>query len=261
MDTNTQSDTAPRRVSRRFAVGTILTVLAGFSLGMVTGGSQEIPPAEASGLVVPLQTRDAVAKGESLVLVIGGVYDSQAEAAAAAASMPLGETQGFYVDQTNNYRLRGSYQQTSTDKTWLKCGPDGAGPKKCFAHDAGTYAAHAPVVLRHHDLTDIDSLLNAAEPLGCGKVGKPRCKSKVFPKLVRGTGLAPGKWLTVSGFRTKKGAEQFMELMRSIGGAEDLVSVRAEKAGGPDIGLGQEEHPDGSGPLLDELPNQEYFQE
>jgi hypothetical protein len=50
-----------------------------------------------------------------------------------------------------------------------------------------------------------------------------------------------------------------MEFARSVG-ITGLVTVQAFKLGGGDVGLGQEPHPDGSGPLDGPLDDQESYQ-
>lgn len=90
---------------------------------------------------------------------------------------------------------------------------------------------------------------------------------RVAPPVVlryRGDGagptLTPGTWILLSAFRTLRGAEEFMELARAATGSSDFLVLRVRKLGGPYVGLGQERHPDGSGPLRGPLPNQESFQ-
>ncbi len=51
-----------------------------------------------------------------------------------------------------------------------------------------------------------------------------------------------------------------VELARSAG-ATELVALRVIKLGGPYVGLGQEAHPDGSGPLLGPLPDPGAYQD
>lgn len=66
-------------------------------------------------------------------------------------------------------------------------------------------------------------------------------------------------YLVLTAFRTKKGAEEFVELARNRG--YETSVVRARKIGGPYVGLGQEANPDGvSGPLIDPLPDPDSFQ-
>lgn len=72
--------------------------------------------------------------------------------------------------------------------------------------------------------------------------------------------LGTGQWLELSAFRTWDGAMDWMEMVEMSEGygfgdayAEAAIYL-VEKTGGPYVGLGQEAHPDGSGPLLGPLP-------
>lgn len=74
----------------------------------------------------------------------------------------------------------------------------------------------------------------------------------------------PDAWLAVAAFRTLRGATDFLGTVQALRGpdfAGDLVVLRATRvAGASSIGLGQEPHPAGSGPLVDELPDQGLYQ-
>ena len=80
----------------------------------------------------------------------------------------------------------------------------------------------------------------------------------VGPGLVDGQ-LVAGQWLELSAFRTWDGAMGWMEMVESsegygFGDAYAAAAVYlVEKIGGPYVGLGQESHPDGSGPLVEPL--------
>lgn len=77
-----------------------------------------------------------------------------------------------------------------------------------------------------------------------------------------GVGLdwpSPGAWLTVSAFRTLEGAENFMAYLREMTPVRPFAVQVARQAGSTDIGLGQEAAPDGSGPLVAPLENQQSF--
>jgi hypothetical protein len=66
-------------------------------------------------------------------------------------------------------------------------------------------------------------------------------------------GEPPGRWLLVSGFRTVRGAAEFEELLRVL--RIDVVRrIVTTYRGSDPIGLGQEPHPNGDGPLLSPLP-------
>ncbi|GAC1415484.1 MAG: hypothetical protein NVSMB57_10980 [Actinomycetota bacterium] len=63
------------------------------------------------------------------------------------------------------------------------------------------------------------------------------------------TAMKPGGWALVSAFRTASGAGSF-ESLAGIAGAKHLRRVVTRYTGKQWIGLGQEEKPDGSGPLV-----------
>lgn len=169
--------------------------------------------------------------GESLVLVIAAQVPSPEVAARLAqVNAPFGELHGFSHDASEHYELTGLYVPEGPDAVDVPCSdaigcPDGM----------VTARELQPIRLRHMPL-----------------VGEITPSEGVYQ-------LVEGSSLIVSGFRTKAGAEEFLELARALG-VTDLVTVQARKLGGGDIGLGQEPHPDGSGPLLGPLGDQEAFQ-
>jgi len=59
-----------------------------------------------------------------------------------------------------------------------------------------------------------------------------------------------GDFALVSVFRTVRGAREFIDLAHGFGYPADLLATRVRSLGGLYAGLGQEEAPDGSGPLL-----------
>lgn len=65
----------------------------------------------------------------------------------------------------------------------------------------------------------------------------------------------PGKggWALVSAFRTREGAEDFAEIAR-LAGANAHITPRLLNKGWVYAGLGQEENPDGTGPLTEPVP-------
>lgn len=69
-----------------------------------------------------------------------------------------------------------------------------------------------------------------------------------------------GRWILVSGFRTKIGAQEFIDLLRASG-SQSYAVYRVKKLRGAFIGLGQAGHPDGRGPLLEPLPNPTAYQD
>ena len=60
----------------------------------------------------------------------------------------------------------------------------------------------------------------------------------------------PGDFALVSVFRTQEGAQAFVDLAAGFGYAATLLPQRVRSLGGLYAGLGQEENPDGSGPLV-----------
>lgn len=67
-------------------------------------------------------------------------------------------------------------------------------------------------------------------------------------------GLVPGRWMLVSAFRTREGADEFAEIARAAG-VTDLREIVVRYLGTQYIGLGQEANPDGTGPLTAPLPD------
>lgn len=115
------------------------------------------------------------------------------------------------------------------------------------------------VQLVYHSL---DRAAPVQDPEPCGIIDAPPCTAGRISQLLATTTddtLGDGV-LLLSAFRTKTGAAAFMELARSAG-ATDLVALRVIKLGGPYVGLGQEAHPDGSGPLLGPLPDPGAYQD
>jgi hypothetical protein len=65
---------------------------------------------------------------------------------------------------------------------------------------------------------------------------------------------SPGDWALVSAFRTEEGARGFAELAASMGHPATILPNRVQSLGLVFAGLGQEADPDGSGPLLEPVP-------
>ena len=81
--------------SRVIVAGTIVGALA-LVVGLSTVASTKPEQQPYGPPIGPSVPRDTGA-GERLILVVGGVYPSRAEADAANASMVLGDLQGYYV--------------------------------------------------------------------------------------------------------------------------------------------------------------------
>ena len=74
-----------------------------------------------------------------------------------------------------------------------------------------------------------------------------------FVGLRRVLGASAADHVLVTAFRTEEGAVDFLGLARAMD-APALVTPRLENLGFEYVGLGQEAHPDGSGPLIGPLP-------
>lgn len=172
---------------------------------------------------------------ESLILVVAAqVPAADVERTLQEVNAPFGELQGFSFDSSDQYELTGLYVRTTPDTLDVPCSAETDCPE-----GLSTIKELQPVDLQLVQL-GADSTLPAAARTDFS--------------------LVTGQTLLLSAFRTKQGAEEFMEFAQALG-VTDLVAVQALKLGGGDIGLGQEPHPDGSGPLLGPLGDQEAFQQ
>jgi hypothetical protein len=149
-----------------------LTAGLAITIGLMAATARTSPAPRPYGRPEgPAVPRDTGA-GELLLAVVGGVYETRAQAEQANDAMQFGDLQGFYV---------------------------------------------APV-------------------------GQ-------FQGFTQGVG-EPGDFALVSVFRTEEGAEEFVELATGFGYTATILPERVRSLGGLYAGLGQEENPDGSGPLV-----------
>ncbi len=74
-----------------------------------------------------------------------------------------------------------------------------------------------------------------------------------FVGLEQVLGDANAEYVLVSAFRTSRGAQEFLDLVRTAGYPASLTP-RLENLGYEYVGLGQESAPDGIGPLTDPIP-------
>jgi hypothetical protein len=74
-----------------------------------------------------------------------------------------------------------------------------------------------------------------------------------FVGLADAIGARSSDFVLVSAFRTAQGAEEFASLARAAGDSA-VITPRLENLGVEYVGLGQEAHPDGNGPLTGPLP-------
>lgn len=240
---------------RRAIVLVAVAAMVGTAVGVVTA-------APVTELTKPERSLDLArmsGTGERLIIVIGGMYETEETAAKASGDINFGDMAGFYVDAAENYRVIGYYAQNKPDAVGISCDdvPKTAG--ECVP--GSSIVANQPVSLEYHDLADASGLLTARSTTVCDTLGQPPCTAKRLLGLISQPDwqFAPGQYLLLSVFRTRRGAEEFAELARDRGAT--VAVVRAVKLGGPYVGLGQEAHPDGvSGPLLDPLGDPDQYQ-
>ena len=217
--------------------------------------------------VAAAPTLERTGIGESILLVVADITDpSRAEARARTLNARFGALSGFAVDSTDGYDLRAALVQSSPDVVVVKCPAIGNVFQKTVSSemltlecrtDVARVDVQRPVVLQY---VPRSSLASFAWPDPCGGVGLPPCQKERLMQLFGDDLRMPlRRALIASGFRTKAGAEEFIALARTFG-VTDLVTIQAYKLGGRSIGLGQEAHPDGSGPLEGPLPDQDAHQ-
>jgi hypothetical protein len=193
--------------------------------------------------------------GETVLLVVADVVDpGSAGATADRLNTRFGELRGFSIDSTDAYDVRAILVQTSADLVRSSCG----GPSSLECPPGATAVdVFRPVGLRYVPKSDAAAF---GDPSRCGRVGAPPCqRERVRALLGSGSRFEAGRSVIATGFRTKRGAAEFIEFARTAG-VTGLVTVQARKLGGGDIGLGQEPHPNGGGPLEVHLDDQEAFQ-
>jgi hypothetical protein len=210
---------------------------------------------------------EAAGAGETVLLVVADVVETtDADARRDSINASFGELQGFFTDTTDAYDMKAALVQTTADAVRVSCPKVGALLKTTIDDellnlecplDSAEVNVLRPVGL---DRVPQDGFSSYPFPSTCGRVGAPPCQRERFRELFGDDLRFPvGKSVVATAFRTKQGAEEFVEFARSVG-ATGLVTVQAFKLGGGDIGLGQEPHPDGSGPLEGPLGDQEAFQ-
>ena len=250
-----------QRVPRgiRLFLPMVAIAVAGSTTGIVLGGNPEQPaPAIDAGTLVP----DS-GIGETLLIVIGGDYGSraEAEAATAAAQRSFGHLQGFYIDESDNYDVVGVYEQTSADLHVIPCAEWRRETRLECPRGLSEVKAYQTVNLRYVSRAAIGPFLAAKDAVGCGTPGfRPCARANLADRLTPAFSIRSGRFLTLTAFRTKLGAAEFIDFARAAGVA-DLAVLRVHKLGGGFIGLGQESHPDGSGPLEEPLADPAPYQE
>lgn len=220
-------------------------------------------------------------RGESLVLVVGGVYATQADADAAVAASNQGEFSGYYLASTADFRVTAGYADVRPARGAIACN---ASEMAVASRTLPELAQITPkqleiACLKLKEATGGDSLSLSLDtrlervPFGQGARGavrlaapsscdpSSRCMGAAVSALSPSGTLPADQWMAVSAFRTRAGAEQFVTFQRDAGsGPPSMVLQVVRQAGTTNIGLGQESHPDGSGPAVMPLPQQEVFQ-
>lgn len=232
----------------------VFSLVLGTVAGTVFLSLRDPRPAASSGIelpYIPLVT----GIGEQLVIVLGGLYDSQAEAQSAADSFNLGDMHAYFVDTTDNYSTLGFYAQTTPNMHRLTCGQD-LPLLECPSDPTIETFSQPSISLEYVSKSNAQAYLQEHMDDPCGGVDQPPCLSEVIKYLQDGsTNIIPNKWFLLSAFRTGAGAIDFMQLAR-VGGRIP-VALRVTKIAGPYVGLGWEPDPDGSGLLLGPLTPEE----
>lgn len=201
----------------------------------------------------PSQVVDLIGMDESLVLVVGGFYDTDAMAETAiSGELSLGELEGFASVPVRDFMVHGEYRRSKPAFRAVDCVEFQADdPSRIVCEQLDTVIAHQ-VALRYVPLVEA-----AQMDLECSSVYESTISPPCTPRFEQ---VSKDSWMAVSAFRTVAGAREFIDLVHAIRGADvvgRLMIVRVTRIGGNEqIGLGQEAHPDGSGPLLDEIPFQ-----
>ena len=242
--------------------------LAGVAAAAVVLGISAVGWRASGETEQPTTSADALSGvGETLLLVVADVVaPAESEATLDSLNAGFGDLQGFYADATDGYEVTGALVQTSPDAITVDC------------RDAlGAVTAPLAELMSAPDCSDVRTPVRALLPITttfvpssdlssylattpCGTIALPPCVADRFADLLGpDLQLDGGEVVLTTAFRTKRGAEEFLELARAAG-ITGVVTVQARKLAGGAIGLGQEPHPDGSGPLTSALPDQAAWQ-
>lgn len=234
------------------------TDIGGVATDVVAGAQEQLDELPTIDLNVVPPDPVVGPVNETLILVIAGRAPSLAEAQSRLEEVNthFGKLQGFYLDEARHYDVTGLLVETSPETVSVPCAPaeDGHSTIDC-PEDADSVAELQHATL---ELVDKGQLSTAVLP-SCEDVGLALCRESYLTTLTDDVVFSATDWLLVTAFRTKQGAEEFLDLSRAVG-LGGLVAVQAVKLGGGDVGLGQEPHPDGSGPLLGPLDDQAAYQ-
>lgn len=247
------------------AAGLGLVVGVGYGSAISADAIDRFSPGEdmaVADMVIAEDSDRAVGSNEVLILVIADSIDATKEAAESASvvSDGLAGLQGFYVDNVENYEIQGIYELSSPLYGELVCTPKIGCGEGSDVHQGEKFRARLPQQLRRVPMNRNGEARLSSLACGPGEEEVP-CPSNLLMGVVANEDWPSDGWIKVSAFRTKSGAEQFVDLALATGvEREQLTVVQARKSGGGYIGLGQESDPRGGGPLLDSLPNQELHQ-
>lgn len=200
-------------------------------------------------------------RGESLILVVGGVYETRTEAEAAAA-LSQTEVQGFYVASAGDFQLLDTYAQISADRTELDCSASDFMER---ARKMPELAQISERQLRWHcgdqggRLSVVRDVQLSREEGSCQEDSP--CRAAARAGLGSSMTWPDGdEWIVASAFRTLPGSQEHMTYLRDVAQVPAFAVRVLRERGETDLGLGQEAHPDGSGPLVGPLPNQTMHQ-
>lgn len=220
-------------------------------------------------------------QGESLVLVVGGLYPTRAEAEVAVARSNQGELQGYYLANTDDFRVTAAYADVRPAREDISCTASGTATAvrtlpelgavtlkqmeaRCRELQTAGQGDTLTIVLdtrleRVAVDRDAGGAARLASPSSC--VTGSRCLGAAPVALGQAASLPAGQWMAVSGFRTRVGAEQFVTWMRDAQASPPAMVLQVLRQDGTtNIGLGQEANPDGTGPAVGPLPQQEALQ-
>ena len=223
------------------------TTIAVALLGVAVAGAFLLPPRrEVHQTVTP-----AAGTGEHLVLVVADIVSSaHVSSRLAELNASFGDLQGFYADASDAYAITGALVRSSADEVRLRCADH---PEYDCPRAARDVAVQRAVKHRYVART---AFREHAFPPDCGRTARPPCERRRFVDLFGSDLRMPaGRTVIATAFRTRDGAAQFVAFARTLG-IRGLVAIQAHKSGGDDVGLGQETHPGGNGPLTHELPDQ-----
>jgi hypothetical protein len=226
----------------------------------------DFPTAEGARPTVARVDRAVTGAGEpSLILVVAGEYESEAAAETAEDGSVFQEAEGFYIDSGSNYDVLGAFVQSSPNTETIECGSRRARELQIdcqnepFLADQESFVLDSPVRLRYVPAGrgGRRNLEERRAVEACGGVDEQPCDSALLGTVAQTWELQDDARYRVSAFRTRRGAEAFIEALKAVGfDTGTLTVLRVRKLDGPYVGLGQEAAPDGSGPLLRELPDQ-----